>query len=116
MAVFPLSRWERAVCTVRAMMSSVDLLGRYAHWRGSKVTGREEQMWVLTNCSKRFAVIAGLYSFRQMTSWYRNDGWLNIEVNISASWLAHTLRTQPRMPSGPGDFREFKSSPHDSRG
>ena len=69
--------------------------------------GREEQMWVLTNCSKRFAVIAGLYSFRQMTSWYRNDGWLNIEVNISASWLAHTLRTQPRMPSGPADFRRF---------
>ena len=94
------------MCTVRVMASAVDLLGRCANWR-SKVLGREEQMWVLTNCSKRFAVIAGLYSFRQMTSWYRNDGWLNIEVNISASWLAHTLRTQPRMPSGPADFRRF---------
>ena len=36
--VFPFSRWERAVWSGRAMASSVDLLGRCANWRGSKVS------------------------------------------------------------------------------
>ena len=37
--------------------------------------------------------------------WYRES--LNIEVNTSASWSAHSLRTQPGMPSCPGHFRGF---------
>jgi len=37
--------------------------------------------------------------------WYRER--LNIEVNTSTSWSAHPLRTQPGMPSGPGDFCGF---------
>ena len=78
MAVFPLSRWERAVCTVRAMMSSVDLLGRYAHWRGSKVTGREEQMWVLANRSKHFRMMevsaTGPELFRQVMGDFFDTG------------------------------------------
>jgi len=38
--------------------------------------------------------------------WYR-ERYMNIEVNASASWSAHTLRTRPAMPSGPGDFCGF---------
>ena len=46
--VFPLSRWESAVCTVRAMASSVDLLDQYANCIGSRVGGSEEQINDLT--------------------------------------------------------------------
>ena len=52
--VFPLSRWVRAVCVVRAMASSVDLLDRYANCIGSRVGGSEEQINYLTSRSKRF--------------------------------------------------------------
>ncbi len=39
------------------MASSVDLLERYANWRGSKVTGMDELMWLLTSLSKTFMTI-----------------------------------------------------------
>ena len=52
--VFPLSRWERAVCIVRAMASSVDLLDRYANCIGSRVGDSEEQINDLTSRSKHF--------------------------------------------------------------
>src|SRR4029434_5051130 len=39
-----------------------------------------------------------------------SDRWserVNMEVNNSASWSAHSLRTRRGTPSGPGDFRGF---------
>ena len=54
--VFPLSRWERAACMVRAMASSVDLLDRYANCIGSRVGGSKEQMNDLTSRSKHFMI------------------------------------------------------------
>jgi len=45
------------VCTARAMVSSLDLLGRYANSRGSKVSGSVEQVWVLTSLSKHFIMM-----------------------------------------------------------
>jgi len=39
------------------------------------------------------------------TDWYREK--LNIEVNTSAIWSAHSLRTRPGMPPGPGNFCGF---------
>ena len=37
--VFLLSRWVRAVLSAIEIASSVDLLGRYANWSGSRVSG-----------------------------------------------------------------------------
>ena len=45
--MFPLSRWLREVWTARAIALSVDLFALYVNCRGSKVSGREAQMWSL---------------------------------------------------------------------
>ena len=54
MHVFLLSRWERAVWSAIEIASSVDLLGQYANWSGSRVSGRVEVIWSLTSLSKHF--------------------------------------------------------------
>ena len=116
--MFPLSRWERVVCTARALPSFIHLLDRYANEKGSKVSGRVEQMWDLTSrskhCSTSVVVIqAGDGKF----IWYWDNGGLfeaggdcrliQGEVNTSACWPSHPLRTWPGMPSGPVDFCGF---------
>ena len=45
---------ERAVCSVIVFVSSVDLLGRYANWSGSRVSGRMLSMCAMTSLSKHF--------------------------------------------------------------
>jgi hypothetical protein len=37
--VFLLSRWERAMWFAMEIASSLNLLGRYANWNGSRVSG-----------------------------------------------------------------------------
>ena len=49
-----LSRWERAVWTGIETASSVDLLGRYANWSRSRVSGIMVLMWAITSLSKHF--------------------------------------------------------------
>ena len=48
--VFLLSSWERAVWNAIEIASSEDLLGRYANWSGSRVSGI--MVFVVTCLSK----------------------------------------------------------------
>ncbi len=63
--MFLFSRWERAVCRVKAIVSSVEL---YANCSGSSEAGSTEQMWSLMSFSKHLLKMGvramGLQSFK----------------------------------------------------
>lgn len=63
------STCERAVCSVRAISSSVDLLWRFANCRGSNELGSAEQMKSPTSLSKHL-----------------------LTMGVSASYLPHSPR------------------------
>ncbi len=55
--MFLFSRWERAVCRVKAIASSVERLLRYANFSGSSEAGSTEQMCSLLKPPPRCAEI-----------------------------------------------------------
>ena len=61
--VFLLSRWVRAI----EIASSMDLLGWYAHWSGSRVSGMMELICSITSLSKHFMITD------VSATWNRND-------------------------------------------
>ncbi len=50
--MFLFSRWERAVCRVKAIALSMERLLRYANCSGSSEAGSTEQVWSLMSLSK----------------------------------------------------------------
>ncbi len=120
--MFLFSRWERAVCRVKAIASSVERLLRYANCSGSSEAGSTEQMCSLTSFSKHLLKMGvratGLQSFKHvilfffgmgtMMDFLKHEGTtdrerdrLKISVKTPASWKAHALSTRPGMPGMP---------------
>ncbi len=68
--MFLFSRWERAVCRVKAIALSVEWLLRYANCSGSSEAGSTEQMCSLTSFSKHLLKMGvratGLQSFKHV--------------------------------------------------
>ena len=107
------------------IVSSVDLLGQYANWSGSSVSGIMVLMGATTSLSKHFMAIyvsaLGRQSFRQVTLLFLGTGTmvvclkhvgitdpgrerLKISVKTLASWSAHAQSSCPGNPSGPTAF------------
>jgi hypothetical protein len=94
--VVPLSRWERAVWGAIELASSVDLLGRFANWSGSRVSGMMVLMSAMTSLSKHFMATdvsaLGWYS-GTMVVYLKHVGitdWVRERLNI-VSWMANSL-------------------------
>ncbi len=128
--MFLFSRWETAVCRVKAIASSVERLLRYANCSGSSEAGSTEQMCSLTSFSKHLLKmgvrVTGLQSFKHVILFFFGMGTmvdflkhvgttdrererLKISVKNPASWKVHALSTRPGMPFGPTVFRMFTS-------
>jgi hypothetical protein len=54
--VFFLRRWVRAVWSAIEIVSSMDLLERFANWSGSRVSRMMELMCAITSLSKHFTI------------------------------------------------------------
>lgn len=56
MYVFLLFRWVRAVWSAIEISSSIDLLGQYANWSGSRVSEMIALTCAITSLSKNFMI------------------------------------------------------------
>jgi hypothetical protein len=95
-----------------AFASSVDLLGRYVIWSGSRVSGmRHDQPFKELHGYRRGAVViysGNLRFLGHMVVCLKHVGitvlvmeMLKMSVNILASWSTHALSTRPGNPSVP---------------
>ncbi len=91
--MFLFSRWERAVCRVKAIASSVERLLRYANCSGSSEAGSTEQMCSLTSFSKHLLKMGvratGLQSFKHVILFFFGMGTM---VDFFEAWGNHRQR------------------------